>query len=143
MSCVELERERKVEPNFGAFQFSVEAKIIPFAVSDHFGRFVAPQKYLKRKKSFCQTQDMVDSVTTECSSTTPHLGGREDTGSGPGRRTLTSGGSTSVQGSMTRPNFPGLMAGSHHHHGQGAQGGGIWDLTNTELGYELAATSGN
>ena len=37
-----------------------------------------------------------------------------------------------------RQNFPGLM-GSHHH--QGAQAG-LWDLTNSELGYELAATSG-
>ncbi len=80
---------------------------------------------------------MVDSVSTECSSTTPHLGGREDGGSGAGRRNLTSSGSTS----MARPNFGGLV-GPHHHHSQGTQGGGIWDLTNTELGYELAATSG-
>lgn len=87
---------------------------------------------------------MVDSVTTECSSTTPHLGGREDTGGGggsSGRRSLTSGSSASVHNAMTRPNFVGLV-GPHHHHGQTSQGAGIWDLTNTELGYELAATSG-
>ena len=80
---------------------------------------------------------MVDSVTTECSSTTPHLGGRDEGGSGGTsnvRRNLSSGGSMAGG----RQNFPGLM-GSHHH--QGAQAG-LWDLTNSELGYELAATSG-
>ena len=83
---------------------------------------------------------MVDSVATECSSTTPHLGGREENGAGSGnnsRRNLSS--SSSLQ-AMGRSNFPGLM-GSHVHHGQAAQPG-LWDLTNSELGYELAATSG-
>jgi hypothetical protein len=86
------------------------------------------------KKSF-STKTMVDSVATECSSTTPHLGGREEGGgTGNTRRNLSSGGSMSGG----RQNFPALM-GSHHH--QGGQAG-LWDLTNSELGYELAASSG-
>jgi hypothetical protein len=91
---------------------------------------------------------MVDSVATECSSTTPHLGSREEGGGGSNssRRNLSAsggGGPASIPGSMVRPNFPGLM-GSHHHHAAqgGAQAAGLWDLTNSELGYELAATSG-
>jgi hypothetical protein len=53
---------------------------------------------------------MVDSVTTECSSTTPHLGGRDEAAANVRKSSA----------SMARTSsFAGLMGTHHHpHHGQ-------------------------
>lgn len=87
-----------------------------------------------------------ESNNTECSTTTPHLGSEREhfvSSTNNNLRQFSSPNLTASAASAAAVVSSAASANLHQnpHHGPHAHPG-LWDLTNSELGYELAASSG-